>query len=286
MQNDQSKKLERQRKKPGKEKCLESSLTLLQNFIAFSACDNHHLHDQEKSHKSESRATPIHLFRVIHFARSTTIYQSATNTVVSGLLEGRRCRLFDDRWRCASTHRYSWYYTVHETGSRRVRPYESISRSHSYRLAERRRGEGDQNHWEVGDYEILSQHLVRLIRPDRSAMPHRSVIQTFKEIHVLTHVTLRRSRYELNSTKCYSGFDDIKTELDISEFWFSETNTGDNGSWGGHADFKSIDDCTKIKPLRWVIAIIIRKHSLFKITFALRLSSCLILYDTFFIFKY
>jgi len=39
----------------------------------------------------------------------------------------------------------------------------------------------------VSDYEILSQHFVRLIHSDSWVIPDRSVIQIFKEIHVLTH---------------------------------------------------------------------------------------------------
>lgn len=44
------------------------------------------------------------------------------------------------------------------------------------------------------DYEILSQHLVRLIRSNRWTISDRSIIQIFKEIHTLTHLALRTAR--------------------------------------------------------------------------------------------
>lgn len=42
----------------------------------------------------------------------------------------------------------------------------------------------------VSDYEILSQHLVRLIRPDWWIIPDRSVTQIFKKINAMTHLIL------------------------------------------------------------------------------------------------
>lgn len=132
--------------------------------------------DNSKLQESKSR---IHLFRIIHSAGMTADYHSG----ISWLLKGRRSSIdFDDRWRCAvlSTW-YSWYYTVHiwnwESGVRRaIRIDLTLPQlTGGIRIT-------------VGDYEILSQHLVRLIRPDRWAIPDRSVIRIFKEIHALTHL--------------------------------------------------------------------------------------------------
>jgi len=47
----------------------------------------------------------------------------------------------------------------------------------------------------VGDYEILSQYLVRLIRPNRWTIPDRSVIRIFKEIHAVTYVALQQEHF-------------------------------------------------------------------------------------------
>lgn len=127
----------------------------------------------DKSYKNRSRAR-IHLFQVIHFA--TADYHSR----ISGLLDGRRFRL---RWSMTvrvSTW-YSWYYTVCETfGSQSAPGY--TNRSHALAVSR-----GHLNHT-ASDYEILSQHFVRLIRPDSWVIPDRSVIQIFKEIHALTHL--------------------------------------------------------------------------------------------------
>jgi len=85
---------------------------------------------------------------------------------------------------------YSWHYTVHETGSRA--PMARTNRSHAPTVCcpPQSRGTGRGIGITAGDYETLSQHLVRLIRPDRwIPVPHRSVIRrSLKEIHVLTHV--------------------------------------------------------------------------------------------------
>lgn len=121
-----------------------------------------------------TRVARIHLFRVIHFA--TAGYHSR----ISGLLDGRRFRL---RW--SMTVRvsawYSWYYTVRETSGSRCTPSHT-NRSHALAV-----NQGNLNHT-VSDYEILSQHFVRLICPDSWVIPDRSVIQFFKEIHALTHL--------------------------------------------------------------------------------------------------